>query len=1383
MRDDTLNPSVPDPAPDAVADPVPADDEAPRLVVALGASAGGLEALEQFFDRLSPDTGCAFVVVQHLSPGHKSLMAELLARHTRMPVERATDGMRLERNRVFLNDARHNLVVDGRHLRLVARPDPPGLNLPIDLFLESLARQWGERAVGIILSGTGSDGTRGIRAVHAAGGVVLAQDVATARFDGMPRSAAATGVIHATLAPGEMPAALDQALSAPDGLRGGMVRREPTSEDEAYIELMALASRASSVDLSHYKRSTVMRRIARRLAATGTESLLDYLRLARGAPTELDQLTRELLISVTRFFRDREVFATLQGRVIRQIVAHARDAEPIRVWVAGCATGEEAYSIGMLFLEEMEAARRSLDVRVFATDLDRTALDTASAGVYGPTITEDVSAERLARFFDWREDHYVVRRPLRQIVFFAQHNVVGDPPFTHVSLVSCRNLLIYLEPVLQTRALTSFRFALERGGTLLLGISEGIGGMTDCFTPIDSRLRLFEATGERALPEIGPPRFGIVRPGTAARRPDDRQQVVTEATQALLRAYAPPAVLVDEQCRLVHVFGDVRPHLQIASGEANLDVLSMLPAELAPVFAAGVSRTVREERESTYAALVAMGRESRQRVTLRMRPLEGGPSAPRRVLVAFEADAPVAAEAVPAEGPEAGVQLVELTRELEHSRENLQALVEELETSNEELQALNEELTTSNEELHSTNEELQAVNEELQTVNAEYERKIEELRQLNHDIDNILRCTTIGTLLLDEQLAIRKFTPAATHFVSLLERDLGRPVEHLATQFGGSTFLEDVRAVLADGRPREHQMVTGGRQHVLVRVAPYLTDRPTPAGAVVSFVDVSSLAEANLRTQKVLDSLPHQVAMLDRDGTIVMVNASWTQFARLNGGADGPVAVGTNYLHVCGIERLPSECEGHRVRLQLQQLLSGEIERFELEYPCHSPDEQRWFVMHATRVGGVGAVVSHIDITSRKIAELQLRELTQVDPLTGLLNRRGLADVLAVEASRAERAAAPICALLVDCDDFKSINDTLGYAAGDVALVMLTRSLVQTLRPSDRVARIGGDEFLVLLPDTRLVEAALVAERVRHAVAEHPVETPQGKTSLSVSVSVVPVEPGAAQLEALVVAGRDALQESKMLGKNRVTLASRRGPGAAELEDPGHVGRLVHGAEVISVVRQPIVRLATGEVVGHELLARGPIGPLFYPQDFFRRASADGVLVALDLKCLRAALADAAGLQGWVHVNLYPATLRETPIEHILRLFPGGSARRRYCIELSEQQLFGDPSFIRDAVARLREASVRLAIDDVGFGRTSLEGLVLLEPDVAKLDRRWVGGAAHDRARLRTLKRLCEVARALGATIVAEGIESDDDLRALMDLGVELGQGFLWGNPGGMPVS
>lgn len=1374
MRDDHHDESLPDPSPDDV-EAAPEQAPLPRAVVALGASAGGLEALEQFFDRMPADSGCAFVVVQHLSPGHKSLMAELLARHTRMPVVRATDGAALRANHVFLNDARHNLVIDGLQLRLVSRPDPPGLNLPIDLFLESLAKQWGARTVGVILSGTGSDGTRGVRAVHAAGGLVIVQDVGSARFDGMPRSAAATGLAHATLTPSEMPATIDQALTHPDGFRAGTSRREPLTDDEAYVELMALASRTSAVDLSHYKRSTVMRRIARRLAATNCDGLVEYLRLARSTPAEIEQLARELLIGVTRFFRDREVFASLQTHVIPQLVEQARDDDPLRVWVAGCATGEEAYSLGILLLEQMEASGRAIDVRIFATDLDRAALDTAAAGVYGPTIAEDVSSDRLARFFDWREDHYVVRRALRQIVFFAQHNVVGDPPFTRVSLVSCRNLLIYLEPVLQARALTAFRFALKPGGTLVLGASESVGSMTDCFTPRDSRLRIFEATGERALPDLGQFQVGADRVKAGVRK-DDRQASAAEATARLLREYAPAAVMVDEQFRLLHVFGDVRPHLRLPVGEVNLDVLSMVPPELAPVFAAGVTRSVREGHTIAFTAVTGAGAEQQQ-VLLRMHALASGPT--RRVLVCFEpqqAPSTTAPAATTDMAGAAGAQLVELKRELEHSRENLHALVEELETSNEELQALNEELTTSNEELHSTNEELQAVNEELQTVNTEYERKIDELKQLNHDIDNILRCTTIGTLLLDGQLAIRKFTPAATRFVNVLDRDLGRPIEHLALHFGGESFVDEVRAVLRDGQPRERQLPAGPGRHVLVRIAPYLTDAPAPAGAVVSFVDVSSMAEANLRTQKVLDSLPHQVAMIDRDGVVTMTNAAWDRFARLNGGDPSRTGVGANYLDVCADRQLPADSEGHSVRAQLRRLLAGDVDSFEQEYPCHAPDEQRWFVMHATRVADVGAVISHIEITGRKLAELQLLELTQVDPLTGLLNRRGLADVLAVEASRAERAASSLTALLVDCDDFKAVNDRLGYAGGDAALLALTRALVHSLRPADRVARIGGDEFLVLLPDTRVVEAALVAERMRHAIVERPIETPHGACALSVSVAVVPVDYVDARLESLVVSARDALEESKGLGKNRVTLATAAG-GAALAQETSNLSGLLDEPSLIRAVSLPIVRLADGVVLGHEFLTRGPDGPLFSPLDFFRRASENGLLVAVDLRCLRAALAAATDAEGWVHVNLYPATVRETPVEQILRLFPDGPSRRRYCIELSEQHLFGDPTSIREPLARLRQAGLRIAVDDVGFGRTSLEGLVLLEPEVVKLDRRWVAGAARDRSRLRTLKRFAKVSQALGATIVAEGIESGEDLQALIDLGVDAGQGYFWGEP------
>ena len=520
--------------------------------------------------------------------------------------------------------------------------------------------------------------------------------------------------------------------------------------------------------------------------------------------------------------------------------------------------------------------------------------------------------------------------------------------------------------------------------------------------------------------------------------------------------------------------------------------------------------------------------------------------------------------------------------------------------------------------------------------------------------------------------------------------------------------------------------------------------------------------------------------MIDRTGVIVMVNAAWDRFAHENGGLAGSnLGVGTNYFEVCGEERLPEHSEGHDAREGLRRLIAGDIDRYSLEYPCHSPIERRWFLMHAVRVeGSGGAVISHVEITERKLAELNLRELAMVDPLTGLLNRRALTEVLVAESDRARRSASSLSAIVVDCDDFKGINDRHGHSVGDYVLSQLARRLVDVLRPSDRLARVGGDEFVVVLPDTRVVEAALIADRLRQAASHSEMTVGDSVVRVTVSMAVTLVDVDQPRIDDILRSARQSLRDSKTQGKNRVTLTTAGGPSTAGRS--GDLAPVLRG-NVLRVFAQPIVRLATSEEVGHEFLTRGPEGPLTSPEALLRRAGEDGVLSTVDMKCLKACVEAAARFAGWRHVNLYPSTLIDTPIDDIASLFPERSLMAGFCVELSEQQLLGAPSALREAANGLRRLGLRLSIDDVGFGKTSLEHLVLLEPEVVKIDRRWVAGIGRDRSREQTLRRLIEVAHALRALVIAEGIEDRDDVSALIDLGAEFGQGYLFGHPVQVP--
>ncbi len=1362
------------------------DDASPRPVlpfpvVGLGASAGGLEAIEAFVRQAPADGGMAYVVVQHLSPDHRSLMAELLRRHTSMPVEYAVDGQGIEKDRVYLIPPQYSLSLSEGRFRLLERNPTSHLHFPIDLFFHSLAQEQRDYAVGVVLSGTGTDGVRGLRRIKEAGGLVFVQEPESARFDGMPRAAVQTGLADRVIGPASMPAELVAIARAVQGLPAPPTESQPEAPGEAYDEILALLRRETGVDFRGYKPTMVNRRLLRRMAVSGASTLEEYLAFARRAPAELVSLERELLVSVTHFFRDPAVFAQVRRLALAPLARSAGNGDALRFWVAGCATGEEAYSLAIAAFEEARLAGRALPLKVFATDLDRHALDVASRGAYPESIAADVPPELLERYFEHQGNEYVVSRALRQAVLFAPHNLTADPPFTRLALVSCRNLLIYLEPAQQRRVLARFHYALRPGGTLLLGSSESVGDLATVFRPLDPASRLFTSTGSLPpdLLEHWSGDAASILPAPAPRR-DPRSEyarLLDRVKDSLVGEYAPAGLLLDEHFALLHVFGDATPWVRLGAGESSLNVLEMLAPPARSVLSSALPRTLRREKEGLYKSVRA-GHDGTG-ADLRIRPFAEGER--RLALVTFETTVRGSASAeVVQVGGEMERQLAELQQELQQSKDSLQALVEELQTSNEELQSTNEELVSANEELQSTNEELQAVNEELHSVNAEHERKIALLTELHDDMDNLLRSTRLGTLFLDRDLAIRKFTPAVSEYVSVLDRDVGRPIEHLATQVGGPAFLADLRRVLATGEKVERPVELPTLSHVLVRALPYVDGDGVAAGVVVTFVDVTDLRQALERTQRVLDALPEQVVKLDAAGRIEMVNAAWSRFGAANGADPARVGVGVDYVGACQ----GTDPGASRVARKLRSLLAGDTESFLHEYPCHSPTERRYFLMHAVRLADGGAVVSHLDITARKLAELALQEHATHDALTGQLNRRGLQQHLAAEVERSRREGSPLAAVFIDCDDFKKVNDSLGHAAGDVVLSTVAHRLREALRPQDRLARIGGDEFLAVLDGTRSAEAYQIAERLRRAVGSEPVALSHGPLKLTVSLAVVPLDETTSTLEEVLGAAREGLRQSKARGKNRSSLG--RGGAAAE-EIAGELrdlARRMREPAFFRAVAQPIVSLPDRTTIGFELLSRGPGGAFAHPQDFFRVAVEDGILSSVDLACLRVCSAAARRVEprgAWRHLNVYPSTLLEVPPETILTLLERSPESGRYCLELSEQQILGDPAHLRESVGALRRAGIRISVDDVGFGRSSLEGLVVLEPEIVKIDRRYVLGVASDPSKRRSFRRLLGVAQALGATVIAEGLEAQADVEALQDLGVRFGQGFLLGEPSPVP--
>jgi len=710
--------------------------------VGIGASAGGLEALEQLFAAMPEDSGMAFVVLQHLSPDFESRMVELLGRRTRIPIEQVTDGVAVEPNHIYLIPPRKDMILAGGHLLLTDKDPTRGLTLPIDHFLRSLAQDAGRNAIAVILSGTGSDGSRGIKEVHEAGGLVISQDPRTARFDGMPRSAIDTGVVELELAPAAIPEALMRYRAGALGDGSAYPSSEPPVVSTPIGQILELLRVQYGIDFAHYKQNTVLRRIERRLAMARLDVETYALKLAEDR-AELNALYFDLLIGVTRFFRDPEAFAHLESEVIPSIVEGNHE---IRVWMAGCATGEEVYSFAILLHEAILARGRRPMAKIFATDVHPESLEIASAGVYDAESVRDVSAARRERYFSAAGDEKLrISKELRELVVFARHNVINDAPFTRLDLVSCRNLLIYLQPQAQKKALSLFHFGLKTGGFLFLGPSETPGELSDEFEPLEGRWKIYRKRRDIRLPtdirlpSLVPGMSRPSRPSTASRRPADG--VLLSAYDQLMARHVPPAFLVDRQNELLHSFGGAESLLRVQGGRVTTNLLDLVPDGMRAPLAGALQQADKQKRSVRYTGIDVMLGEQAANFELTVEPLPDARLDTTNFLIELkrttETPRPVAVDEVDV-GQASRDYVESLEGELSFTRENLQATIEELETSNEELQATNEELVAANEELQSTNEELHSVNEELHTVNVEHQRKIDQLTEITDDLNNLL---------------------------------------------------------------------------------------------------------------------------------------------------------------------------------------------------------------------------------------------------------------------------------------------------------------------------------------------------------------------------------------------------------------------------------------------------------------------------------------------------------------------------------------------------------------------------------------------------------------------------------------------------------------------
>ncbi|MEM7623108.1 MAG: chemotaxis protein CheB [Planctomycetota bacterium] len=877
-------------------------------VVAVGASAGGLAPIERFFGSMPPGSGAAFVVIQHLSPDFKSLMKELLSSHTSFPVHRVEEGMELRADNVYLIPPKTNMTMTAdRKLRL-AEQDRDGhrVSFPIDRFFESMAEHMGSGGIGVILSGTGSDGTRGARAIDESGGVVMAEDPADAQFDGMPRSVLATGVVRFSQPADELASTVYALLKRTDSSGDWRIDASDDAQHAIVSEAIALLGASTNVDFTHYRPETIARRLARRVAMTASPGPAAYLKMLASDPSEQVALRDDILIGVTGFFRDRDAWDALAKDVIPKLFDRASEEEPVRVWVSACATGEEAYTMAILLAEERRRRKSNVPIRLFATDIDKRSLDRATLGDFAESVLEPISPELLDRYFVRHEGGFRVTRELRELVIFAEQNLTRDAPFTRLDLVACRNVLIYMQPHLQERVIATLLYALKHEGVLLLGSAESVGELAGDVEVVNSRWKTYRKIRDTQSPAVASSSLHARRPGGEEReavfrprgRSDGRafERFHADAMRLVLDDADSACLVVDSSNRLVHVYFGGQRYLRVPDGRATDDIADLVLAELAVPLSTAIHRARKDEQRISYSSIAVKDADGGERlVDLRVlssrRGETSGGAGPLIVVIAPSRRAPIERVTGSVIDGHAQERIEDLERDLQLTRENLQATIEELETTNEEQQATNEELLASNEQLQSTNEELQSVNEELHTVNAEHQSKISQLTELHADVEHLLMSTRIGMVFLDGQMRIRKFTPTATSVLRLSPIDIGRSVSDLASNLEGdpNALLELLDRVNRTGESEDLPARTRAGRSVRLRANPYLGSSGERAGVVLAVIDVTTLQFTQDALRQTNNELEELISTISHDlKTPIVTIASFAELLERSIGDPDP---------------------------------------------------------------------------------------------------------------------------------------------------------------------------------------------------------------------------------------------------------------------------------------------------------------------------------------------------------------------------------------------------------------------------------------------------------------------------------------------------------------
>lgn len=876
--------------------------------VGLGASAGGLDAFEKFLSNIPEKSGMAFIIVQHMDPTHKSGLVNILSRFTKLKVQEVTDGVEVLPDNIYIIPPNKEMGMLEGKLQLMEPIEPHGLRMPINYFFSTLAQDQEERSVGVILSGFGSDGSIGIKAIKANGGITIAQDPTTAGSDGMPNSAISTGHVDIVLPPEEMPEKIQSYKNSSNKIIKKILSTEDITE-QALMKIFILIRNRTGHDFSQYKKSTIYRRVGRRMNIHQLDDMSQYLRYLQENPNEIDLLFKEFLINVTHFFRDPEAFDSFKQGVHKYIVDEKSDLDTLRIWVPGCSSGEEVYSIAIIIQELLEETNKHLEVQIFGTDLDINSVKTARAATYSDIISKDITPERLSKFFYKRENLYVIKNNVRDTVVFANHNVLKDPPFTNLDILSCRNLLIYLETDAQEKVLSKFNYSLKKDGILFLGPSENIGDFIDAFSVVDKKWKIYKSI------KSGTSRFEFVktypfpfdkhssmyansqRDLKKIKSGKDGLNITDIAEKNLIDLFAPPSAIINNSGEILYIHGSLGKYLELTSGKARMNILEMAKEKIKLSLSSAVQNAISNNKETVYDG-IKIDEDDGNFVKLSVRPLNEPETINGLLMVSFDQSSvqkgdgdqitmdPISKNSEHIKALENKLKLT--TERLNSTIEEMTTSNEELKSANEELQSMNEESQSTNEELETSKEELQSINEELTTVNSELQLKIDELSTVNDDMTNLFNSTEIATIFVDNEINIRRFTEETTKLIKLIESDVGRPLSDIAFQINYPELIDDIGQVIKKVAFKEKEVNTAKGEWYKVRIMPYKTSKNVIDGATITFIDISNIKNIQEKMQSalnyaedIINTVREPLLILDEELTVTSANQSFYETFKL----------------------------------------------------------------------------------------------------------------------------------------------------------------------------------------------------------------------------------------------------------------------------------------------------------------------------------------------------------------------------------------------------------------------------------------------------------------------------------------------------------------------